>query len=757
MRRSISSLIALLIVTPIALEARGNARLIVAPLTFEAAHQPDQAVRERISRWLKAPEVVATDLSRGGRWIATDGEIVLVDGQLHPRPLGGGFWATITDDNWAAGGTTGVLANGNFHPGASLAQALKEQLLAKSRPASSLVLLPAPSVPGNAAEPTSVDIIRDTVPPTPLKVELVLHPNDPSRTVVVPAGSNVFVGYEPVGIRVTMSERMGTAPKVMISQPNFQALEASLTDGSKNPIFEYQFFPIGGPANNGPVKLQALGKNEGNLPAYGCDEAGNPISPDDPNATIGKALSVDTVPPDTRRVDISQPGQFRMQPPENAVLPRHGFPKEILVLVADYNQPDDGTFTGPNVATDMASGVDFNQADVTGNKISVKLFDPRGRQIQGMLVPSEPMALRLLLPNVYDPAAGVFPDTDSDGVADPIEGTYRVQVDLIDKVGNASSKTLPFGADVTPPRSAGVAVTIKPVFTTPFVNPVNPIADTGTAIKKLDRVEITSPDADFDPLRSTAKLMSQVLGPGTVPKPMRTTLTREGRTIIVTVDRDQDGDGNPDFENPPTGQYVPPGDVDPRYGKNDGNYVVEVTAFDKAGNSSTITKEILLDTTSPKVGTTFPAAGAKLGPEVRIVDAILTDPKAASQQQGSGVRVEASSILLRFLGNTQTPPQVIKGITFFHYPNDSDPTRPDYNPDDHHPKILFEIVDGNGDSTPLPKDGSYDGVYHLEVAVKDRAGNEASGVTSFTYSHKTTATTSVLTITELLPVVPVRH
>jgi hypothetical protein len=734
-------------------------RMLDASLAFEAAHQTDPEIRGRLMRWIQDRSSVSTAVGSGGRWVATDGVLTVAGGVLHRIRVGERPWAAVTPEGgWAAGGSEGVVVDGTFHADPALASALRARFVEPELPGAARSPAPGADLDAGGARaalaavtvPRDVTVVRDTTPPTVERLELVLHPDDPARRVVVPAGAAAFVGFESVVIRVTMSERMGAPPRVVVTQRGVPPFEASLAETSANPVFEYRFFPNGSPAANGPVKIEVQGKNDGTPPSFGFDEAGNPIAPGSPGSVIGRALTVDTVPPDLRRVDVSVPGNFRSQPRENAVLPKDGFPKEILVLVADYNQPDDGSFSGANVATDLASGVDFDRAGVPGIPIAVRLFDPRGREIPGTLVASPPVALRLLLPNVYDVSAGIFPDTDADGVADPVEGRYRVQVDLVDRAGNATSQELAFGADVTPVRAASLAVSIRPVFSSPFPNPANPVPPTGTAVRRLERVEITSPDADFDPVRTTAELLTTVLGPGTVPRPMRTSISRVDRTVILAVDRDQDGDGQPDFENPAPGAFVPPGDVDPRLGRNDGPYIVQVKAFDTAGNSVVITRELVLDTTVPSVDRTFPSTEARLGPPVRIVDAILKDPRARSGRDGSGVRLDFSAISLRFLGNATTPAQFVRGIVFMHTPNDSDPTRPDYNPDDHFPKILYQIVDRQGNSTPLPRDGSFDGAFRLEVVVRDRAGNEATGVTSFTYSSRTTGTTSVLAIERLV-------
>ncbi|MBI4867549.1 MAG: hypothetical protein HY816_11410 [Candidatus Wallbacteria bacterium] len=401
----------------------------------------------------------------------------------------------------------------------------------------------------------------------------------------------------------------------------------------------------------------------------------------------------------------------------------------------DGQQPDWGYDRGPNVATDQASGVDWSQV---GSLVTMRVFDPRGRQLPGMVVARQP-ALVLMMPDPYDPRGGVFTDTDGDGRADPIEGTYRIEVDLTDLAGNRSNANLSLGLDATPVAGSGVSVSINPVFSQPFPNPSNPIPGSGASVRRLERVEIQGSSPDFDPARSTAKLLSRLGGPTSVPREVLTSLSRVDGKLVLTVSRDQDGDGRDDFENPAPGPYLPPGETDPRLGRNDGTYLVEVRAADSAGNVAVIVREFVLDTTSPRGEPSAPTAGVRLRGPLRVVDAFLDDPAASNGNPGSGIQLSASGIQLDFRGNAGHPAARVPGIAFVHSPNATDPTRPDYNPRDTRYKILFEILDGSGQPASLPVDGSADGVYLMTVRTADRAGNDATFVTSFEYTQAATA------------------
>lgn len=722
-------------------------RVLRRGLAHLKLHGEDAQVQQRVSAWIDDESTRASDQDQEGRWIAADDQLVVVNGAVHWHGIGEiPQVRLLPQGQWVAAGSSSALLNG--HTVDQPAELASLRRLWDSAPVAADVAPgeesspdPRASEPYPLADDSSVlaaetlgNVVRDVTPPLVNGVELVLDPDGPRRRVIPLGGNPVFVGAETVGIRVTMSEPMGVAPRVSITQNGgTNAVQAGLVDQSRNPVFEFRFTPFTQPNRNGPVRLEVLGQAPaGSDPGFGVDRAGNPIPPGSPGSVVQSALTVDAVAPDLRRVDIRLPGQFRSLPGENEVLPKHGFPREILVLVIDYNQPDDGTFAGANIATDQASGVDFDKVGRPDGP-SLRLFKPDGTPIPGTIVAAPPQALKLLLPDVYDPATGIFPDTDRDGRADPQEGRYRIEVDLVDKAGNRTLETLGLMGDPTPVPSTAIDVSIQPVFETPFPNPRNPIPPTGTAVKELRQVIVTSQDADFDFTRSDVKVLSFV--PDQIPRPktLRATLERETRRLVLNIERDQDGNGQPDFENP---DPVPiPDDVpDPRFGKNDGNYLVEVTAFDRAGNQSKIERELLIDTTNPSISSTFPAAQAAFGPPFRIVDAILADPAANSGASGAGIRLESSNIRLRFLGNIRTPARVVEGLVFVHEPNPDDPTRPGFDPNDRLPKILYQIVDKRGDSVPLPSDGSMDGMYQIEVDTVDRAGNSATSSAGFTYS-----------------------
>lgn len=576
----------------------------------------------------------------------------------------------------------------------------------------------------------NIDVTLDRDPPFVRRVVLTRAPDDPVRRRSGFPG-RFFVGATVVEVEVLMEEKMGKAPRVEVEFADGTRIPASVTS-DRNPLYVFRFFPFLAPGANGPAKLEILGDTQNDPPQFGTDLAGNPIPAIEGMSVFTQGIVLDSLAPEPRRVTPGQPGDIQLIPGADEVIAGHEFPRSVIAFVEDYDQPKDQTGAGPTSTAD-ASGIDFGRIGDGTGAIDMKLLDPTGKEIRGTLS-SRINALELFLPDVYDPDLGIFPDKDQDGRADPIEGTYRVQLALVDEVGNTITQTLPFGMDATPIPQAALRVSIRPILADPFPNPPDPLPDTGdVAVRRLEAVEVTSPDPDFDFLKSRVKVQSLAAGRFSVPQELKGKLTRQEALLRFDISRDQNGDGRDDFENPAPGQFLPPGVVDPRLGKNDGLYRILVEAFDKAGNPSDITREFTLDTTPPKVGSAFPTENTTQFAPLRIVDVILEDPQAASGSRGSGVRLVSSQLNLQFLGNAQTPAQAIKALTFLHTPNPDDPTRPDFNPDDKFPKLLLEIVDAQGVPVGLPRDGKFDGVYRLDVIARDQAGNEATGSTTFLY------------------------
>lgn len=695
-----------------------------------------------------------------GRWIVANKGGVMVDGRAY-EPLPGSPLkvAMASDGTWVASTPRAFLMQGALHQEPeSVARVHQDvmnfQTMAFGKAAPSRTPLragprlaprtrarypaasPYPAAPpphGSPGKPApaqsyapgatqrELDIVVDTEAPYVRRLIVTRNPDDPiQRRAGHPP--RVFVGATPVEFDVLMSERLESAPVLEVEHADGTRTPAALSSDT-SPRYVYRWFPSLDPAANGPATVELSG---------GADAAGNPVQGGEGLSRFPGALVVDTLPPEMKRMDLSQPGAFRMRPGEDEVLAKHEFPRSVLAFLGDYDQPADPSGAGP-LSTQDASGVDFRRIGDGTGAMGMRLIAPDGQEIRGTLG-SRISALELFLPDVYDPANGVFPDLDQDGTADPVEGTYRVQIDMVDEVGNSTTLTLPFGTDTTPVTASALEVSVRPVFSQPVPGPPDPLPSQGDVfVRRLEAVEVRSNDPDFSFPRSVVKVLSLAAGPYTVPVELEGTLTRSDDLLRFDIARDQDGDGQDDFENPPPGPFLPPGIPDPRTGRNDGLYRIVVEAFDQAGNPATITRELTVDTTPPEVGSAFPTENTTQYPPLRFVEVQLNDPQAASGSEGSGIGLRASQISLRFLGNELTPAQEIRGLPFLHEPNPDDPTQPDFDPDDISYRLLLELVDDLGHVTKLPDDGSFDGIYQLDVVVRDLAGNEAMGTTTFLY------------------------
>ena len=703
------------------------------------AFQKLQGATAEARRWaaealVAAPTTTRATRNAAGDYVIATSEGALASGTFHAAALGDDLRLAVSDDgSWMVAGSRAVLHDGALETDPARVAAIHADMGSfrrlAFRPAGSAY--PARATPAakvmalesGTDEASRVNVVVDTTPPRVVRLEVVIHPEDPLMTRrATPPG--VAVGLVPCHVEVTFSELMAEAPTCLLTQVGRNARPVGLLE-DHNPRYLFLLAVDASPDAAGAATLAFEGR----------DRAGNELDPTDPSTSQARAVLVDPLPPDLWRFDTAGPGIAATVPADGATVAGASFPTVIRALIADYRLADPASLD-----TNDTSGVDWDSVGRPGG-LALRLFTPSGREITGVMVARIP-ALELLLPDVTDPALGIFPDTDGDGLADPDEGTYRMELSLVDRVGNGTSRSASWGLDATPIAERNVAVSLRPVMSSPVENPSNPIPAQGTAVRRLDAVEVTSTDSEFDPARSTARLLFYGGEPGHVPVEIRTELEHTATGLVLTVLRDQDGDGTDDFENPAPGQYLPPGTVDPRWGRNDGRYEVALDIVDRAGNHSTQQRILVLDTTAPVVGPTFPGAQVTLGAPLRMVDAVIRDPRASSGAEGSGIDLSTSTIRLVFQGNDTVPAQDVNGAGFVHSPNDSDPTQPGYNPADHDPKLLFEVLDPTGHVQSLPEDGSWDGVYRIELVVYDEAGNQVEGTASFTYSAATTGVTT---------------
>ncbi|MBI2944260.1 MAG: Ig-like domain repeat protein [Candidatus Wallbacteria bacterium] len=606
----------------------------------------------------------------------------------------------------------------------------------------------------NKSAATVIKFVRDKTAPKVQQLEIIRFDGDANRRQVLSPGAKSFVGQEIVFLRVTMSEKMASPPQVQVTQNAGSRIPATiLTDRTVNDtVFTFQYNVIPVEAQNGPARVEITGAFDGNgpLPDFGFDLANNPIAQNDASATFAQAFSVDTVSPDLNRLpQPPPPGQFVSVPKDGEVVGKDAFPKTIQVFVDDFN-----TAVGPDATKTFASGVDFSNVSnaatgtASGSGLTISVRGPAG-DLPGTPSVSPPTGLFLNLPDFTGSANSNanFTDRDGDGVKEPLDGAYSITVNLVDKVGNRSTKTINFRVDTVPVSAESIAVHVAGCIS--------------LQTREFPAVVVSSRDADFNVTATNVEFFSQIGGPNSVPvkfdtdAPNRAAATTPGTSATITLNNIRKP-GQPvatdQFPFPvpaaPT-EFVPPGTIDPRTGANDGTYFVRVTPKDNAGNIGTVSTTssrrqafldfpVQIDNTDPFVERTFPVVNQAIAGPINFFETVVVDPVATNGNAGCGIDVNATNMVARIEAAYQpnrvpssfvdTPgqfPSKLRGtLKFIHIPNSLDPTRNDFNPKDDRFRVALEFTDPvTGRSRTLPTDGSMDGIYSIAVNPVDRAGN----------------------------------
>ena len=637
---------------------------------------------------------------------------------------------------------------------------------------------------GNVSGPVTLRIIRDTTAPKVTNIEIIRPANQicgtPQQTLTT--GSNTFVGGETVNIRMTFDEALVSPPHVTITQNGGSPIQASPINAPTTPSTQYMFSyqPITVEAQNGPAVMTVTGQDAGTTtpsdPGYGTDQAGNAVK----NFTVSPVFMLDTVPPDMRRQETGETtadaANKASSPAQGQVLNADNFPEIIRVRVKDYN-----TSEPPSTLSHFASGVDFTQtapvssgstpSTSSAGNLNIVLTGPKGTVVGGLMGGNSPTEATLTLGTLAQIAVANeknFPVDAVDGVIRPAEGIWTVTISLVDKLCNRRQRSFTFSVDTTPVRESSLRVTLggQSVGKKGFCIK----STSGTPVTTFPDIVVSSTESDFSATSTRFEVLACFNGnDSSCYATVLTSPTYSGGSVTAKVAGIVNVDPlGIDFPTPAPkvpADFVTPGELDPRLGKFDGPYQIQIRPQDNAGNKGVLTTagrreeysewDVCLDTLMPYTQKTFPADNSSTSSPLRFVDATVVDPPAKRTPtaitdqdysnptnvaayrwvSGCGIDVNRSTMIFRIEDAYQpgrvdssllmdTPTGRLRGmLRFIHVPNSTDPTLPSYSPADDKYKMLLEVTDKNQNVRTLPTDGSMDGVYSINVAPVDIAGN----------------------------------
>ena len=267
-----------------------------------------------------------------------------------------------------------------------------------------------------------------------------------------------------------------------------------------------------------------------------------------------------------------------------------------------------------------------------------------------------------------------------------LEGDYRIEIIISDKVGNRSLKdTRLFTMDFSKIREDRIKCLPEDEGFARFG--VEPFLEAEGQF-----VQIQVEDEQFDTVASNLILQNFQEIPQTIPGEKRIV---DAQTIRYLLKQGLPSDSS-----------------------KDGKYVIESQIFDKPGNQ-TIDHVCVFtyDNCAPSVLSVFPEDLGTVARNLRTISAVLKDCKPRFDVEVSDLDVRKSSIKL-FQIKDENLFEITSRIRF------------ESIPDQRATKILLEIVDSQGAASSLPNDGSADGEYRVEVIALDRSGNQSEILSS---------------------------
>lgn len=490
-----------------------------------------------------------------------------------------------------------------------------------------------------------------------------------------------FNAGDTIKIQVLMDEYMAGVPKVWVTQQGGYAVEAGLgqtiSDGFE---FEYQYVVLPSQDGNldGPVEI---------LVTDGSDNAGNTVNP---SHREPQAFVVDTLAPVLNRRDIS--------PEDGSVL--NSVPKPLRLVMREHPQTKGGEVLG--------SGPD-------PEKVRVEAFGPLESNPNRVV----PGRLEIFGPRTVD----FYPDSNLMNV----DGTYLFQIHMTDQVGNTFVESVILNLDQEKLSTSLILETIPEAnsfynfATLPRKNGV-PLVSFAMEPSLTQEMNLTSTQVEvFNYLRRPQKF--QVSQP----------VLSSSSSIEVTFEKEVLQDGS-----------------------DDGVFTAVARLIDTAGNlSDEFVYSYYYDSQAPQVldGLHFPVPQGYKALDYRypknnsvvngpldVVSAILFDKKSSIGFLGSGINtsivssttMSSTTIVLSLEESFGSQPvgEIITGSIKFK--GDLSQGAPIYG-GPLISRVLFEInVDpATQIAQGLPIDGSFDGIYKMQVFPVDMSQNTGDISTAY--------------------------
>ena len=490
-----------------------------------------------------------------------------------------------------------------------------------------------------------------------------------------------FNSGDTIRIQVLMDEFMAEAPKVWITQQGGVGVEAGLGQTiSEGYEYEYQYvvLPSLDGELDGPVEI---------LVTDGSDNAGNPINPSHRET---QAFIVDSLAPVLFRRNIS--------PADGSVI--SSAPAPLRLVMREHPDTKGGeTFgSGPDPTT-----------------VTVTAFGP----IEGQ--PNRAITGRL---EIFGPrTVDFYPDPSIMN----IDGTYLFQILMKDKVGNEFIETVVLSLDQEKLSTSLILETMPAEGS--FYN-----YQTLPRLSGLPKISLVMESSLTSEMQLTS---TQVEVRNYLRRPQSFQLSEPVQTSSSSISLKFDNDV---LKN----------------GEDDGVFTVSSRLKDTAGNlSDSHVFSYYYDSQPPQVmdgkhfpipsgfevlDYRFPADNTVISGPLNVISAVIFDSISDNGFLGSGIKtaIEASpsttttTIVLTLVESfgSKSPGEIVTGTIKFK--GDLSQGAPLYGGPTVS-RVLYEInVDVlSQEPIGLPTDGSYDGIYRMDVTPVDMSENKGDVATSF--------------------------